>query len=94
MLDGMFDEAIKNVDDNSTTLRPLIKENKKEFQRVMNMNLRHNQRAIPILFNHMNKSIEQSIIGFQKVKKVMKYLKLQYFDIDFIAKHSTRQKLT
>jgi len=93
MLDGMPNEATKDVNDNSTILQFLIKEKKKEFQRVMNINLRHNQRIISILFNHMNESIEQSIIDFQKVKKAMKYLKLQYFDTNFTIKHSTKQKL-
>lgn len=94
MPEGIPEEVADDVvGGTSTILRSLTKEEKKEYQRIMDMDLRHNQQAIPIMFNRMDSSIGQSIIGFKKAKKAMESLKLRYFDTSFTAKHAATQKL-
>lgn len=94
MPEGIPEEVADDVGGGtSTILRSLTKEEKKEYQRIMDMDVRHNQQAIPIMFNKMDDSIGQSIIGVEKAKKAMESLKLQYVDTSFAAKHAASQKL-
>ena len=41
----------------------------------------------------MNEFIEQSIVNYKTIVKVMRILKKQYLDTSFTAKHIARQKL-
>ena len=87
----MFDSTAEG--DTSLQSRSLMRKERKEIQKNIEIWKRHNQRVISILYNKIEEFIEQFIVSCKTIVEVMRILKKQYLDTSFTAKHIARQKL-